>query len=663
MAADDVFGIVGTTQAGNFKVERVVAEGGFGVVYRAQHGGFRAPVAIKCLKVPEDMSQLQRNVFLEKFREEAELLFRLSAAIPEVVRPLHVDVLQQKDGRFVPFLAMEWLEGESLDQIIVRRHKEGQPPLGLPKLVKMLKPLAVALSRSHHFQGPRGTESIIHRDLKPENVFVATLGGVESVKVLDFGIAKAKRVASQAAVRLVESATSLGLGPQEDSGAFTPGYGAPEQWSPKRFGETGPWTDVWGLALTMVEVLVGGPAIDGDTAAMRKIALDEARRPTPMTLGAPVPSEVDRIFLKALAVQPRARYQDIASFWGDLEEEMGMARSFPKSSGVAPAAASSGPGASTPLARIGLQKRLAPASQPGAPERKRQDSASFDFDLDELLKPSATEEPLEASLDGPEEASLEASLDGPEEASLEAPLGGEASLEASLDAPEPASLEFDLGGGDPEPPPAPALPAPAKVAPAPAKGASGGAPAAGSGPSPAAAAKGGSGPSPAGSGLGRPAPPRRMPSPPASGELDLEIDLPPVGSSPAPAARAPAPDTSAAESLSAAFDVAVPRRPASGPARPPISERFDLAPAPRPTGNIAPIRESTPGPTLGERLRVPVGMLLLAIAVSASDFAYTKVVGTPLTFGPVRPFWIAAPLAIVGVILTLIRLLGGDGDD
>src|SRR3954465_5970317 len=98
MATEDVFGIVGTTQAGNFHVEQAVAEGGFGVVYRAQHGGFRAPVALKCLKIPEEMTQRQREVFLEKFREEAELLFRLSAAIPEVVRPLHVDVLQIKGG-------------------------------------------------------------------------------------------------------------------------------------------------------------------------------------------------------------------------------------------------------------------------------------------------------------------------------------------------------------------------------------------------------------------------------------------------------------------------------------------------------------------------------------------------------------------------------------
>ena len=124
--ADDVFGIVGTTQAGNFQVEQVVAEGGFGVVYRALHGGFRAPVALKCLKVPEAMTPRERQLFLEKFREEAELLFRLSASIPEVVRPLHVDVLHLEGRAFVPFLALEWLEGESLDEVIDRRRRPGE---------------------------------------------------------------------------------------------------------------------------------------------------------------------------------------------------------------------------------------------------------------------------------------------------------------------------------------------------------------------------------------------------------------------------------------------------------------------------------------------------------------------------------------------------------
>ncbi len=85
-------------------------------MYRALHAGFRAPVALKCLKVSEAKTPRERQLFLEKFREEAQLLFRLSASIPEVVRPLHVDVLHLKRGEFVPFLALEWLEGESLDR-------------------------------------------------------------------------------------------------------------------------------------------------------------------------------------------------------------------------------------------------------------------------------------------------------------------------------------------------------------------------------------------------------------------------------------------------------------------------------------------------------------------------------------------------------------------
>src|SRR5262245_54521154 len=91
--AADVFGIVGTLQAGAFRVEQVVAEGGFAVIYRAHHEAFRAKVALKCLKVPSTLSEAQKTQFLERFREEAELLFRLSAGIPTIVRPLHVGTL------------------------------------------------------------------------------------------------------------------------------------------------------------------------------------------------------------------------------------------------------------------------------------------------------------------------------------------------------------------------------------------------------------------------------------------------------------------------------------------------------------------------------------------------------------------------------------------
>ena len=186
---EDVFGIVGTVIAGAYHVETVVAEGGFGVVYRAHHGGFRAPVALKLLKVPQQNPR-QQTEFLDLFRAEAELLFRLSASLPTVVRPLHVDAFHAADGRFVPYLVLEWLEGLTLEALIAQRNAAGLPAVPLRKLVRLLTPVARALERAHNFHGPEGAVSIVHRDLKPENIFVAQVAGEEMVKILDFGSAK-----------------------------------------------------------------------------------------------------------------------------------------------------------------------------------------------------------------------------------------------------------------------------------------------------------------------------------------------------------------------------------------------------------------------------------------------------------------------------------------
>src|ERR1043165_8248985 len=119
--AGDVFGIVGTVQGGAFRVDAVVAEGGFAVVYRAYHAGFRAPVALKCLKIPQYLSPEEQARFEAQFQAEAELLFKLSASIPTVVRPLHVEAVVAPDGSFMPFLALEWLEGETLEAAAKRR--------------------------------------------------------------------------------------------------------------------------------------------------------------------------------------------------------------------------------------------------------------------------------------------------------------------------------------------------------------------------------------------------------------------------------------------------------------------------------------------------------------------------------------------------------------
>ncbi|HNS97084.1 MAG TPA: serine/threonine-protein kinase [Polyangiaceae bacterium] len=313
--AEDVFGIVGTLVGGAFNVEAVVAEGGFAVVYRAYHAAFHAHVALKCLKVPV-VRRVDRREFLERFREEGEVMFRLSQSIPAVVRPLHVDAFETASGVFVPYMALEWLDGETLDVMIARRRADGLNPMSPKRVVRLLAPVARALQRAHRFPGKDGPVSIVHRDLKPDNIAIATVNNEEVIKILDFGIAKVKSVASQVAGRQSQEAPA--------AVPFTPGYATPEQWIPKRYGQTGPWTDVWGLALCAVEAMSGKPAIDGDHAAMMGTALDERRRPTPGSEGVRVSDEVEAVFEKALAVDPRDRYHDVGRFWDDLEQALGL---------------------------------------------------------------------------------------------------------------------------------------------------------------------------------------------------------------------------------------------------------------------------------------------------------------------------------------------------
>lgn len=309
VGSKDRFGLIGNTIAGTFRVDEVVAEGGFGVVYRAFHLHFRAPVALKCLKIPGELSQEERQHFLEQFRSEAEIQFRLSAALPNIVRPLHVDAVQSADGEFVPLMALEWLEGQSFEKIIEQRTFSGEPPMALDEVIALIGPVAQALHEAHDFKACGESLSVVHRDIKPDNLFVTVIGGKKIVKLLDFGISKIRRTASQLAGHFSQT---------DGQAPFSPAYGAPEQWVPKRLGQTGPWTDVWGLALTLVEIIKGDAVIIGDHQAMMGTVLDPDIRPTPRAEGVIVSDEVESVFQKALSLDPRYRYQSIQTFWEAL---------------------------------------------------------------------------------------------------------------------------------------------------------------------------------------------------------------------------------------------------------------------------------------------------------------------------------------------------------
>jgi formylglycine-generating enzyme required for sulfatase activity/serine/threonine protein kinase len=292
----DSLGVVGTIVADKYLVEACVAEGGFSVIYKAEHLIWRKPVALKLytavLRAPrEDAERL-----LEAFVQEGRLMTELSSLTPGIVQARDVGRAAIHGGT-VPFMVLEWLDGTPLDFVLSSEQQAGFAPRTLHQALELLDSAARALSIVHQ----RG---IAHCDLKPANLMV--LGNprdpAATVKVLDFGVAQVSGDRSNMAGR-----------------AFTPAYAAPEQFD-AAYGPAGTWTDVFALALVVVEMLLGGaPALAADTPTMARVASCDPRvRPTPRALGAQVSDVVEAVFQRALAVNARERFVTVGEFWEAL---------------------------------------------------------------------------------------------------------------------------------------------------------------------------------------------------------------------------------------------------------------------------------------------------------------------------------------------------------
>src|SRR4051794_36891438 len=183
MAEDpqDPFRLCGVTIEGKYRVASVVGDGGFGVVYRGVHKGFGELIAIKCLKVPGTLPEAERATLLEQLKDEGRLLHRLSKVTSGIVQALDVGAMTTEAGIWVPYLVLEWLEGETLAQFMKKRADAGSPGMTVGEAVKLLEPAARALAVAHK-------QKIAHRDVKPANLFVTEASGARTLKVLDFGI-------------------------------------------------------------------------------------------------------------------------------------------------------------------------------------------------------------------------------------------------------------------------------------------------------------------------------------------------------------------------------------------------------------------------------------------------------------------------------------------
>lgn len=279
----DPLGLEGELLDGGLRIERFIAEGGFAFVYRAVDAG--EPRAVKVFK---EVDPAHRDRLEAAFRREAALLADLADRVPTLVRSHGLRHWTAADGTVLLAQVLEWLEGAELAP------QPGGQPLG--EVVETLSPIAAALSSAH-------AAGVAHRDVKPGNLFVQPDG---TVRLLDFGIAK---VAHDRARGFASTATA--------GAAFTLHYAAPEQLSGQA---TGPWTDVYALAVVVVELLAGRhPYADQSTLETMLVLADPAKRPTPRALGVVVPDAVEAALAEALSVDPTAR-PDLATLWARLTE-------------------------------------------------------------------------------------------------------------------------------------------------------------------------------------------------------------------------------------------------------------------------------------------------------------------------------------------------------
>ena len=107
MSVADPFGLVGQVLDGQFRVDKLVGEGGFSAVYRGHHQGLNEPIAIKCLKLPAALGTTLVDTFVQRFRDESRILYRLSQGNLNVVRSIAAGTTQAPaTGALVPYMVL-----------------------------------------------------------------------------------------------------------------------------------------------------------------------------------------------------------------------------------------------------------------------------------------------------------------------------------------------------------------------------------------------------------------------------------------------------------------------------------------------------------------------------------------------------------------------------
>jgi len=272
--------MTGNPLGDRYQMGATLGFGGMSEVHRGRDVRLGRDVAIKVLR-----ADLARDpTFQTRFKREAQNAASLNH--PAIVSVYDTGEMI-KDGATLPYIVMEYVDGETLRDIVKR---EG--PLPAKRAMEITADICAALDFSHR-------HGIIHRDVKPANVMLTRAG---AVKVMDFGIARAV-TDGQATV----TATAAVIG--------TAQYLSPEQ---ARGEAVDARSDVYAAGCVLYELLTGNPPFSGDSpvAVAYQHVREEPRPPSAMHPG--ISKELDAIVLKALNKNPMNRYQTAADMRSDL---------------------------------------------------------------------------------------------------------------------------------------------------------------------------------------------------------------------------------------------------------------------------------------------------------------------------------------------------------
>src|SRR5438128_4343189 len=269
---------------GRYQVHESIGYGAMGAVYKAFDPLIKRTLAIKTIRLDIPRQSPQYKSFIERFYHEARISGTLS-------HPNIVTLFDIGEERGLPYLAMEFVEGETISSIVERG--ERFPP---EKVIALVSQIASAVDYAH-------SKGVIHRDIKPSNLI---LYEGERVKVTDFGIAKLVDA------EMTQSGTLLG----------TPSYMSPEQaMGDKLDGRS----DIFSLGVCAFEMLSGEQPFPGTnvTSILYKLVHVDPIEPANLEMNGLVPQKWHEVFSRVLAKKPDERYQTANDFVQDLEYCLG----------------------------------------------------------------------------------------------------------------------------------------------------------------------------------------------------------------------------------------------------------------------------------------------------------------------------------------------------